>query len=347
MNPGVIFGVSRPLLDIILRPEIPFPRVATLAFEKCGLKISNNDRQTPRFCRERRLIVRRRDFLKTGAALAVGSLTGAEKPVSGTTPKETETRTLPTVRLGTLEVSRLILGSNPFWGYSHKSAKLDEEMRRHHTDERIMQILNEAADCGLTALASPPDERWVNLWARYQEQGGRLKIWISQCHGLPDQMPEEIDRSIKAGAGAIFIQGARVEEQFSGGNFDVLQSWIERIKEAGLPAGAAAHWPEIHPELERRKFPTDFYYQCFYNVSKSNDYSAAEREKAMATIAKLAKPVIAYKILAAGRLTASEGFEFAFNHITRKDGVCVGIFAQKAIDQIRQNATYTETLTPK
>ena len=258
-----------------------------------------------------------------------------------------ETPTLPTVRLGALEVSRLILGSNPFWGYSHKSAQLDEEMRLHHTDERIMQILDEAADCGLTALASPPDARWVNLWARYLKNGGRLKVWISQCHGYPEQMPEEIDRSIKAGARAIFIQGARVEEQYGRGNFDVLRSWIERIKEAGLPAGAAAHWPEIHPELERRKFPTDFYCQCFYNVSKSSDYSAAEREKAVATIEGLEKPVIAYKILAAGRLTASEGFEYAFNRIARKDGVCIGIYAQKAIDQIRQNATYTETLTSR
>jgi hypothetical protein len=50
---------------------------------------------------------------------------------------------------------------------------------------------------------------------------------------------------------------------------------------------------------------------------------------------------------AAGRLTASEEFEYAFNRIARKDGVCVGIYAQKAIDQIRQNATYTETLTPR
>jgi hypothetical protein len=291
--------------------------------------------------------MKRRDFLKTGAALAVGGLAGAAKPVSGAAVRLTGTAVLPTIRLGTLEVSRLILGSNPFWGYSHKSPQLDEEMRRHHTDERIMQILDEAADCGLTALASPPDERWVKLWARYLEQGGRLKTWISQCHGYPEQMPEEIDRSVKAGARAIFIQGARVEEQFGKGNFDVLRSWIERIKEAGLPAGAAAHWPEIHSELERRKFPTDFYYQCFYNVSKTSDYSAAEREKALATIKGLPKPVIAYKILAAGRLTASEGFEYAFSHIARKDGVCVGIYAQKAIDQIRQNATYTETLTSR
>jgi hypothetical protein len=289
--------------------------------------------------------MKRRDFLKTGAALTVAGLTGAAKSTSGASAHAPEAFTLPTVRLGTLEVSRFILGSNPFWGYSHKSPQLDEEMRRHHTDERIMQILDEAADCGLTALASPPDERWVNIWADYRKKGGRLRIWVSQCHGNPDQMHEEIDRSIKAGAQAIFIQGLRVEEQFGQGKFDVLRSWIEHIKEAGLPAGAAAHWPEIHPELERRRFPTDFYYQCFYNVSKSNDYSAREREKAAAVIKKLEKPVIAYKILAAGRLPASEGFEYAFSHIARKDGVCVGIYAQKAIDQIRQNATYTQTLT--
>jgi hypothetical protein len=289
--------------------------------------------------------MKRRDFLKSGAALAVGGLTSAAKPISATAARLPTAGALPAVRLGTLEVSRLILGSNPFWGYSHKSAQLDEEMRRHYTDERIVQILDEAAECGLTAVTSPPDERWVKLWTRYLENGGRLKIWISQCHGKPEQMFGEIDRSVKAGAKAIFIQGARVEEQFARGNFDVLRSWVERIKAAGLPAGAAAHWPEIHPELERRQFPTDFYYQCLYNASKSSDYSAAERAKAVATIERLEKPVIAYKILAAGRLTASEGFEYAFNHIKRKDGVCVGIYAQKAIDQIRQNATYTETLT--
>ncbi len=294
--------------------------------------------------------MKRRDFLMTGAALAAG-LAGPGKPLegahalTGAAPKPAPAGALPTIRFGSLEVSRLILGSNPFWGYSHKSAQLDEEMRRHHTDERIMQILDEAADCGLTALASPPDERWVKLWARYKGEGGRLPIWISQCHGEPGQMPDEIDRSIKAGARAIFIQGLRVEEQFGRGRFDTLRAWIDRIKGAGLPAGAAAHWPEVHPELQRREFPLDFFYQCFYNVSKGETYGPAERERAVATIERLKKPVVAYKILGAGRLPASEGFEYAFNHIKRKDGVCVGIYAREAIDQIRQNATYTEMLT--
>jgi hypothetical protein len=293
--------------------------------------------------------MKRRDFLKSGVAgaacAAAGGIPGLSSPAFGGPQVAAAPPALPTVRLGTLEVSRFILGSNPFWGYSHKSKALDEEMKRFHTDERIMQILDEAAECGVTTLASPPDERWVRLWARYLDRGGRLKIWISQCHGNPDQMLSEIDRSVKAGAKAIFIQGARVEEQYNAGQLDTLRSWVERIKDAGLPAGCAAHDPAIHPELERRKFPTDFYYQCFYYVSRSEDYPAAERERAVATVLKIDKPVIAYKILAAGRLPASEGFEYAFNHIRRKDGVCVGIYAQQAIDQIRQNATYTGLLS--
>ncbi len=293
--------------------------------------------------------MKRRDFLMRGAAVLGGAAVArrsqgaASEGTASTVPQPG----LPTVRLGSLEVSRLILGSNPFWGYSHKTAQLDEEMKRFHTDERIIQILDEAASCGLTALASPPDERWTRLWTRYKAGGGKLKIWISQCHGNPEQMFQEIDRSVRAGAKAIFIQGARVEEQFGKGRFETLRAWIEHIREAGLPAGAAAHWPEVHPELERRGFPTDFYFQCMYNASKTDDYSPAEREKAAATIAGLKKPVIAYKILAAGRLTAAEGFEYAFSHIQRKDGVCVGIYAQNAIDQIRQNATFTEMLTGK
>jgi hypothetical protein len=283
----------------------------------------------------------RRDFLKTGAALAIGG--AAVQP--GSAARQSTADVLPSVRLGTLEVSRLILGSNPFWGYSHKSDQLDLEMRTYHTDERIAQILNEAAECGVTAVVSPPDERWRKLWIKYSESGGKLKIWISQCHGDPNQMPAEIDRSVKAGAKAVFIQGVRVEDQFGAGKFDTLRAWVEHIRQAKLPAGVAAHWPEIHPELQRRGFPVDFYFQCMYNASKTSDYSVAERMRAETTVALLEKPVIAYKILGAGRLPASEGFEAAFYNIRRKDGVCVGIFAPNAIDQIRQNATYTKMLT--
>jgi hypothetical protein len=97
--------------------------------------------------------MRRREFLQragvAGAALAAavaGGAAGQEK--GGTEAAKSKTRLggpLPTIQLGSLEVSRFLLGSNPFWGYSHKNPQLDEEMKAYHTDERIVQILDEAA----------------------------------------------------------------------------------------------------------------------------------------------------------------------------------------------------------
>ena len=58
--------------------------------------------------------------------------------------------------MGSLEVSRLILGSNPFAGYAHCPGDLGKQMVAYFTPERIMQTLDQAADLGVTAVASPP-----------------------------------------------------------------------------------------------------------------------------------------------------------------------------------------------
>jgi hypothetical protein len=291
----------------------------------------------------------RRDFLKTGlaGAAAVAAL-GAAGRAGGA---EEAAKPLPTIKLGTLEVSRFLLGSNPFWGYSHKSKQLDEEMMAFYTDDAILRVCDEAARCGLTTIVSPPDQRWVDLWAKYRAGGGKLSVWVAQCHDAAEKMEAEIDRAVKGGAKAVFIQGHRVEQQFSWNKIDVLRKWLDQIKNAGLPGGFAAHWPNIHLELEKRKFPTDFYFQCCYNLTKPDSLGdwcrEADRKEAMETIAQIEKPVVAYKILGAGRLRAADGFERAFNSIKRKDGVCVGIWAREAIEQIRENATLTEMLTAK
>ena len=85
----------------------------------------------------------------------------------------------------------------------------------------------------------------------------------------------------------------------------------------------ASHRPDIHLAAEKANFPTDFYYQCFY---RPDTYRSEDRDKAVETIRQISKPVVAYKILAAGRLQPEEGFKFAFSHIAAKDAVCVGMF---------------------
>ena len=249
---------------------------------------------------------------------------------------------MPTIMLGSLEVSRLILGSNPFWGYAHQPGKLAEEMKAYYTDDRIMAVLDEAAALGITAVVSPPEQRWLQLFAKYCDGGGKLRLWIAQPHGDPKQMKEEITRAVKGGAQAVFIQGGRADEQFAQGRMDLLRDWVEHILGLGVPAGMAAHHPGLHLEAEKRNFPTDFYFQCCYRPEK---YLEEDRATAMKAIRRIEKPVVAYKILAAGRLSAEEGFAYAFKRLHRKDGVCVGVYPKNRPDEIGEDAQLTRKLT--
>lgn len=277
----------------------------------------------------------RRGFLKDTALLAAA----AAVLRSGDARAASAPAELPKIKLGNVEVSRLILGSNPFAGYSHQTPEVSKQMVAYFTPERIMQTLDQAADLGITTVTSPPDPKWIDLYQRYLSQGGKLKIWIAQCHGSPKKMLDEIARGAKGGAKAIFIQGHRVEEQFNAGNKDVLRSWMEHIKSFNLPAGMASHQPEIHLASEKEKMPTDFYYQCLFRADqRPENYDLSCREIAMKTIQAITdKPVIAYKILGAGRVPPQDGFSYAFKNIAAKDGVCVGIYQEKKPDMLAED----------
>ena len=252
-----------------------------------------------------------------------GAAAAALRTCEGMAAADDRPSELPKIRLGSLEVSRLILGSNPFFGYAHQPGDLGRQMVEYYTDERIIEVLTEAAALGVTAVAAPPQQRWIDLYRRYLDGGGKLTNWIAQPDGDPGQMKEEITRAVRGGAKAVFIQGHRVEDQFAWKRMDVVRGWLEHIKSLGVPAGMASHRPDIHPVAEQEGFPTDFYYQCFF---RPDTYRMEERDLAIETIRKIAKPVVGYKILAAGRLPADEAFAFALKHLAAKDGMCVGVF---------------------
>lgn len=279
----------------------------------------------------------RRELIEC-AMLAVSALScvGAARAVAAP-------RTRPTMRIGRVEVSRLILGSNPFFGFSHQSREIDEEMRTYFTEERIVQLLDEAASYGITAVAAPPYPHWIALFRKYVQGGGKLRTWIAQPHAEPDLMPEEIKASIEGGAKAILIQGVRVDQQYEKDpKLTLVRKWVEMIKEHGLPAGMASHRPDVHLAAEKLGLPTDFYFQSFVQPGA---YLAEDRDKAVAAIRQIRKPVVGFKILAAGRIPAKEGFAYAFRHLARKDGVCVGIYPKAKPDMLREDATLAATLS--
>ena len=106
---------------------------------------------------------------------------------------------------------------------------------------------------------------------------------------------------------------------------DVLRGWVEHIKSYNIPAGMAAHQADIHPLAGEGQLPHRLLLPVLL-PRRHGTVSARRSGPGRGTIQQIAKPVVAYKILAAGRLPAKEGFRFAFRRLAAKDGACVGVY---------------------
>ncbi len=283
--------------------------------------------------------VSRRDFLKESgmlsAAAAMGVAGAAELARAADRSAKPEPA-MPTIKLGDVEVSRLILGSNPFWGYAHGNPQgSGGEMKAYYTDDRIVEVMEDAGRNGVTAVVCPPSKRWHALWKRYRDGGGKVRTYIAQPHGKIENMKDEISGAVDGGATAAFVQGHRTENAFADGRAEVVRGLVEHMKKLGIAAGLAAHRPDVHPEAERLGFPTDFYFQCFFIP---DTYRPEDREKAIATIRSIKKPMVGYKVLAAGRLPPKEAFAYALKRLAKKDGICVGVYPKDDPDQVEEDA---------
>lgn len=258
---------------------------------------------------------------------------------------------METVKLGTLEVSRFILGSNPFSGFAHQTPQAAEEMLHYYTVGRIKQALRRAEQVGITTLIARADQHIIRTLMEYWDEGGRLQ-WVAQtCPGVgPSRRVAEM--AIRGGARAVFIHGGVMDHALANDSFEDPLAGIETIRAAGLPVGLAGHNPAVF-EWAEKNLDVDFYMCSYYNAAH-RDASAeklsgqaewfhdADREKMVQTIRGLSRPAIHYKVLAAGRNDPAEALAFAAKAMRPIDAVCVGVFTKHKPDMIAEDVRLFE-----
>jgi hypothetical protein len=186
----------------------------------------------------------------------------------------------------------------------------------------------------MNAVWTPHYGHWIKLWLKYKAKGGKLKYWIGQPDaGGIDGMKKAIKACIDNGAKAICIQGVQIDAMMRHKRYDGIREWLGIIKEAGLPAGMASHQPWTHLKAEELKLPTDFYHQCLGTPER---YTGDWRAKPLETMRKIAKPMVGYKVLGAGRIPPKEAFAHVLKNIKPIDGICVGVFPRDS-DEIAEN----------
>lgn len=265
---------------------------------------------------------------------------------------------MPSVPFGPIEVSRLIIGGNPFSGNSHFSQALSEEMADYFTADRIVQTLLRCQDLGVTAMQSRADRHITRVIREYRNRGGDMH-WIAQTASELANLGRNVSKIAAAGGIGAYHHGSRTDSLWLEGRIDEVLPLLKQMRDAGLQVGLGTHIPEVIDYVEDQGWDIDFYMASLYNLNRAPREGAIvagfsdgerggffdeDREEMARRVLATDKTVLAFKILAAGRNSGSpeatcDAFRWAFAHIKAKDAIVVGIFP-KYRDQMKENVEY-------
>jgi len=249
---------------------------------------------------------------------------------------------LPTVDFCGLNPTRMLIGANPFGGYSHQGKERNEEMLAYYTVERIKETWGRAEAVGLnTMVTNNESPHVIQAVQEYLEAGGALQ-WIAQVNTRREpNMLRAIDAVADIGCKAVYFHGQRTEDLYAEKDEKTLRAWVDHAHSRGVPVGVAGHAPEVHMWVNGLDV-VDFHAVCFFNcgslhAGKGDKFHLRDVAAAVDCIRRIDKPCIGYKIMGAGRIDPQMAFEYAFENIKPTDVVNVGIHRGDKDDMVEQD----------
>lgn len=270
---------------------------------------------------------------------------------------------LPTIKLGKHDITRLIIGGNPVYGYSHFNKLLSKHMTDWHTPERVLSLLKRCEEAGINTWQNSFAERMLSDLEKYRESGGKMN-WLCLGKSDWDAHPERIAEAAKRKPIGIAPHGALAERLHRQDKLPVLTDLLKRIRDQGALVGLSAHNPAVIELAEEKGWDVDYYMCCLYYLTRPRDefhklvgkdlplgeiYLPSDPPRMFKVVRSVKKPCLVYKILAAGRRVGTPSevkacFAAAFDNIKPTDAVIVGMYQQFG-DQVGDNAGYVRELT--
>ncbi len=292
----------------------------------------------------------RREFLKTslvGSAAALSALSleeqallGAEKG-SAKVSAEAGVQGLPAGKIGRLTISRLICGGNLIGGWAHSRDLIyvSPLLKHYFTDEKIIETLEICEANGINTIITGTNSAEV-LKKYWDERGGKIQ-WLAQCVPQADDLETDVKKAIDGGAAGAFLIGNIGDEWSRAGKVDLIGKFLDFVRSRGVVTGVGGHNLGTPMLCEEHKLPADFYMKTHHGTGywstrrpdqtkdvidnyAVDNYWDKEPDKTKEFMAKVEKPWIAYKVLAAGAISPNDGFKHAFTN--GADFCCVGMF---------------------
>jgi len=271
---------------------------------------------------------------------------------------------LPTTEFLGSQITKLILGDNPFIGNSYVPDTYPrKEMYEYYTAENVLKALYAAEENGINTYMALADPFLIRVFRQYRREGGKMNIMFQTYP--PIDLQASIYQMMDCEPIAIYHQGSTLEEFLEAGRVDFVRERLELIRSTGVKVGLGTHVPEIVLQAESENWGMDFYMTCVYNYRNqrkgqpSSFFAKSDKPKYIVffpedppkmykVIKQINKPCVAFKIFAGGQVFNGKTpeeipgvlenlYTEVYQNIKPGDVACIGVY-QKFKDQIKENA---------
>jgi len=243
------------------------------------------------------------------------------------------------VTIGNLALSKIICGTNPFYGNSHFSVARDSEYAGRFDDEAIGRTIQRSIDLGINTVESSVNERILSIMSQLRDANSEPLHFVGSTRldaaSAPTTHPQKLSVLIEHHAEICVIHAQYVDRPRKGDRIGGLAKLVDKIHAAGLLAGISTHRVETIELCEREGYGLDTYLfplnlSGFVYPGYRGSESVQER---IDTVRGTPKPFILIKALGAGRIPPDEGLQFVAQHAKPGDLLSLGFGTEDEVSE--------------
>jgi hypothetical protein len=238
----------------------------------------------------------------------------------------------PRTEIEGLSVSRLLIGTNWFLGFSHTSKAQDEFIKARQSREKIAEILQVFLAAGVDTIygVRPESPHLEAAIEDAQQAVGRGMIKMGTPHldlsgtdAAADANARTLDAFAEIGCKVCLPHQATTDALMDKRSRTIRQmdTYVEMIRRREMIPGLSTHMPETIPYADESGLDVATYIQIYNPVGF---LMQVEVDWVHRIIQKAKKPVINIKPLAAGRVLPLVGLAFSWATLRDQDMVCIG-----------------------
>ncbi len=234
---------------------------------------------------------------------------------------------MPLIEVEGLNLSRIVCGTNTFFGYSHFSGARDRWLKSHFTDDRIVEVMAKCVDLGVNCVVGGEGERMRRLLDRVEALTGVHFYWMRTPGGFtPEEMMQQTSEAAKFGPEICMPHQMYTDNNLIAAENRIVgaEQVLAHIRSLGMIPGWSTHRPETIVTSDRAGYDVQFYIQPYNSIGF---LCAVETDWVGHIIRQTPRHVLAIKPLGAGRVMPPTGFQFVLSSIKPTDFMAVGFLS--------------------